>query len=198
MQRQLGDRYGWRVDGYDLNLTAFTKSIAYDHHVSLYDINERREDLRNAYDLIFLFDVIEHLENELPFLESIKFHLKPDGLLVINVPAGQWLYSRYDQVAGHFRRYSRKSLNSTLRKAGLSSITCSYWGLAYIPLIVARKLVHVFRRNLADSQVMQLGFTPPSAIVNGIFFSMARFDPVPNLFAGSSLMGIYRIDDPHA
>lgn len=197
LQRQLGARYGWKVDGYDLNQAALIKSIALDHPIFFYDINERHEDLKHSYDIIFLFDVIEHLHNESTFLESVKFHLKPNGILVVNVPAGQWLFSRYDEVAGHFRRYTQKSLNRLLGQAGFSTATCTYWGLAYIPLILARKFVLAFRSQLTDLDIIESGFKPPTAFLNSLLSYVMRFDPVPNFFGGSSLMGIYRIKAVH-
>jgi SAM-dependent methyltransferase len=197
LQRQLGARYGWTVDGYDLNQAALIKSIAVDHPVVFYDINERHEELRELYDIIFLFDVIEHLDDESMFLESVKFHLKPNGILVVNVPAGQWLFSRYDEVAGHFRRYTRKSLNNVLGQAGFATIISTYWGLAYIPLILARKLVLGLRSQLTDLDIIESGFKPPTEFLNRFLSFIMRFDTVPNSFAGSSLMGIYRLKGAH-
>ncbi|MFN7678278.1 MAG: class I SAM-dependent methyltransferase [Cyanobacteriota bacterium] len=197
LQRQLGTKYGWKVDGYDLNQAALSKSIAFDHSVVFYDINERHDDLKMKYDVIFLFDVIEHLEDEAAFLESVKFHLKSDGIIVVNVPAEQWLFSRYDEVAGHYRRYTRKSLNRIINQAGLSTIICTYWGLAYIPLILARKIVLSLNWRLTDYDIINSGFKPPSEILNKLLTSIIRFDPFPNFFAGSSLMGVYRLEDNH-
>jgi len=191
LQCQLKDRFNWAVDGYDLNQAALRNSIASDQTVEFYDINERHDDLESLYDVIFLFDVIEHIEVEGAFLDSVKFHLKKDGFLVVNVPAAPWLFSRYDKVAGHFRRYTWKTLNDTLQSSGFSPITCTYWGLLYIPLIVARKLVLDLRKRLSNEQVNTAGFKPPSAPLNSLFKNLSTLDPLPNRFGGSSLMAIY-------
>ena len=129
LQAQLKNSYNIVADGYDLNHTALANSIAISNPICFYNINERHEDLKQADDVIFLFDVIEHLEDPAYFLESVKYHLKPDGLLVVNVPAEQWLFSRYDEVVGHFRRYTMKTLNNLLEHCGFTLITGTYWGL---------------------------------------------------------------------
>ena len=54
-----------------------------------------------AYDLLLLMDVIEHVEDDLEFIRVSLEHLKPGGIIAINVPAHMKLYSRYDEVAGH-------------------------------------------------------------------------------------------------
>ncbi len=192
LQRQLEETYNLIIDGYDLNQAALQSSIATNHPTVFYDINERHKDIEAAYDIIFLFDVIEHLPNEATFLESVRFHLKPQGLLVVNVPALPWLFSKYDKVVGHYRRYTRNSLNNTLRRSEFAPITCTYWGLLYIPIILARKLLLALSPNQSDSEITQAGFKPPTNAINRFFDFLSDFDPIPNLFSGSSLMGIYR------
>ena len=176
LQRQLEDEYRWIVDGYDLNQVALTSSIAVHHPITFYDINERHTDLRGAYDIIFLLDVIEHLQDEIPFLESVKFHLRPGGLLVVNVPAEPWLCSSYDRAVGHFRRYTDKTINKIFCKSGLTLTSSSYWGLAYIPLIMLRKLILRFRPGLTESEIIEAGFKSPAKVFNKLFNLLSIFD----------------------
>jgi SAM-dependent methyltransferase len=192
LQSQLKDAFRWIVDGYDLNQAALSNSIAGDQPVVFYNVNERHPDIKCAYDVIFLFDVIEHLDDEEAFLQSVKFHLKPGGLLVINVPAGPWLFSRYDEVAGHFRRYNWRTFNDTVKRAGFTRVTCTYWGLTYVPLIIARKIMLGFRKRRSNAQINAIGFKPPSNAVNNLLKLLSCFDLLPNHFAGSSLMSIFR------
>lgn len=71
-------------------------------------------------DVIFLFDVIEHVEDETALLEELAHkHLAPGGVIFITVPAYNWLYTSHDAVLGHHRRYSLASLKQTCNNAGL-------------------------------------------------------------------------------
>ena len=63
-------------------------------------------------------DVLEHIEEPERFLRSVFFHLSPTGRLIINVPALQIFYSKYDTLVGHLRRYDINFLRQELELAG--------------------------------------------------------------------------------
>lgn len=140
LQRQIEDTYGRQVTGCELNKYALAKNISRQSRILCYDIHQRNEDLHEDFDLIFLFDVLEHIDEECRFLEAIKFHLAPGGRLIVNVPAGLWAYSEYDRVAGHLRRYSIHSFREVLHPHQMRIATWSYWGLPLIPTLFLRKL----------------------------------------------------------
>lgn len=71
-----------------------------------------------AFDLIGIFDVLEHLADDTTALKEIRKSLKPGGKLVITVPASMRLWSYVDVVAGHFRRYTCRTLSNVLLDAG--------------------------------------------------------------------------------
>lgn len=57
-----------------------------------------------------LFDVLEHIEDDLAFVERLFQIVRPSGLLYVTVPAFDWLWSTSDVDAMHYRRYTRRSL----------------------------------------------------------------------------------------
>jgi SAM-dependent methyltransferase len=67
---------------------------------------------------IGLFDVLEHIRDDVGFLAAINAALIVAGKLYITVPAYNFLWSRDDEVAGHFRRYSASLISTRLRQAG--------------------------------------------------------------------------------
>jgi len=89
---------------------------------------------------IGLFDVIEHTPDDARFLGSLRPYLKDEARLYLTVPAYQSLWSREDVAAGHYRRYTLRSLSSTLSDAGyaLEYSTYFFWWLP-IPMFVVRK-----------------------------------------------------------
>ena len=67
------------------------------------------------YDLIALFDVLEHIGDDTASLKSLSEHLSDAGRILVTVPAYQWLWSRHDERHHHFRRYSKAGLRATAR-----------------------------------------------------------------------------------
>lgn len=80
-----------------------------------------------------LFDVLEHIEDDTHFLARIRRILRPDGRVVITVPAYPLLFSNDDHFAGHYRRYTERSLAAALNSAGFTTESCSYY---FLPLLV--------------------------------------------------------------
>lgn len=65
-----------------------------------------------------LFDVIEHIDDDIKFLSKIRHALQPGGRLYLTAPAYPWLWSVEDTFARHFRRYTVLSIRSALEQAG--------------------------------------------------------------------------------
>ena len=78
---------GIRVDGCDLNQHALEKATSGKGRLLVYNVFDRNVEMLGAYDLLLLMDVIEHIDDDLAFVKASLEHLKPDGLVVINVPA---------------------------------------------------------------------------------------------------------------
>ncbi len=90
---------------------------------------------------IGLFDVIEHIDDDLAFLRALRKALVPGGRLYATVPALQSLWSADDASAGHFRRYSTAELERLLIGAGFGIDYCTYffWCLP-LPILFFRVL----------------------------------------------------------
>ena len=94
------------------------------------------------------FDVVEHIEDDLAFLKSLKSLLKPGGRFFLSVPAAQSLWSDQDVYAGHFRRYSRHTLVHLLKSAGFTVEFVSYFFTwLVLPLFLLRALPYRMRRD---------------------------------------------------
>jgi SAM-dependent methyltransferase len=72
------------------------------------------------FDAVMLLDVLEHIEDDLDLLMRLRKALKPNGVLVLKVPAGQWLYGSMDRAIGHYCRYSRQTLRQACLMAGFN------------------------------------------------------------------------------
>jgi 2-polyprenyl-3-methyl-5-hydroxy-6-metoxy-1,4-benzoquinol methylase len=102
----------------------------------------------NSFDLITLLDVIEHVEDDVEALQEISKRLSIGGVVVITVPAYMFLWSKFDEINEHKRRYSLKELNSKLLEAGFSVKRITYYNTLLFPVVyVVRKLNNAFNRS---------------------------------------------------
>jgi SAM-dependent methyltransferase len=97
----------------------------------------------SIFDAVFLFDVLEHVDQEKKMLSEIRRVLRPGGKLLVTVPAFMFLYGLQDRVSEHKRRYRRRPLVNLLRSAGFEVDYASYFNTVLFPPIAALRL---FRR----------------------------------------------------
>lgn len=188
LQRDIEDHYGIKVTGFDLNEFALQQNVSRLSRLHCYDIHQRSAEFEAQFDALLLFDVLEHIDDEAAFLQSVKFHLAPSGLLLINVPAHRFLYSRYDRAAGHVRRYGIRHLTHVAQTNGLRVRAWTYWGLPLVPLLLARKVLVGFQRE--EKAIISLGFDSGGKASNAALALLSRFEPLPQRILGTSLMAI--------
>jgi SAM-dependent methyltransferase len=82
-----------------------------------------------GYDTVVLINVLEHLPEPEEALRRIHRTLKSGGCVVVLVPALEFLHSRFDDLIGHYRRYTCKSLGSELTAAGFAIKKDVYFNL---------------------------------------------------------------------
>ncbi|MDB5411628.1 MAG: methyltransferase [Rhodospirillales bacterium] len=95
-----------------------------------------------SFAAIFSADVLCHRNvDEADALAGFHRGLARDGLLVLNLPAYQWLLSEHDHAVHNVRRYTARRVRRLLQRAGFSSIRTTYWNSVLFPLMASRRLV---------------------------------------------------------
>jgi 2-polyprenyl-3-methyl-5-hydroxy-6-metoxy-1,4-benzoquinol methylase len=188
LQRQIEEAYGREVTGFDLNEFALKQNLSRISKVCCYDIYQEDAALRERFDLIFLFDVLEHITDEDRFFKALMFHCASGGYAVVNVPAGNWAYSAYDEAAGHVRRYSIGTLRAAAGRNALEVTDWSYWGLPLVPALALRKLW--LMGNHDQGKIISAGFDTRTAAINRMLRFLSRCEPIPQKFLGTSLMAV--------
>lgn len=92
------------------------------------------------FDAVCLFDVLEHVPDDLATLAGVRQVLVPGGLVLVAVPAFNWLWSRHDDLAGHLRRYRRRGLGELMERAGFEVLALGYFNSLLFPLAVLWRL----------------------------------------------------------
>lgn len=161
---QLEAATNWTVDLAELNCMAMDRIESGRGGTFYYDILEERSSLIGAYDLVFVFDVIEHLPEPTIFLRSSLAHLKSGGALLVNVPALEWCRSAFDAAVGHIRRYDAALMKREVTGLPLSELEMRYWGLSLVPILLLRQ--QVLRLNHTRGEILETGFKPSNRLVS--------------------------------
>ena len=124
----------------------------------------------DSYDLIALFDVLEHIEQDVPSLTTLGAKLAPGGRMLISVPAMPWLWSHHDVAHHHFRRYTKGSLRKTVEAAGLSVASSGYFNTLLFPAAISQRMVQKITGSQAPADAI------PASWLNGLLGGIFRFE----------------------
>jgi SAM-dependent methyltransferase len=96
-----------------------------------------------AFGVVFSADVLCHAGvDEQAALAQFHRCLADNGVLVLSLPAYQWLMSRHDLAVSNVRRYTRSGIARLLEEAGFRVVFAGYWNMLLFPMMVlARKLL---------------------------------------------------------
>lgn len=97
----------------------------------------------NTFDLVTCFDVLcqQEVKNDTRALAELYRVLKPNGLLLLRVPAYNWLQSYHDVSVHTKHRYNTNEISSLLREVKFSILKLSYINTILFPLVVAKRIL---------------------------------------------------------
>lgn len=94
-----------------------------------------------SLDYLTALDVLEHLADDRGAVRDWARVLRPGGLCVVTVPASMALWSDWDDVLHHHRRYDRRGLLACFDPAAWDIVHCAYTNvLAYPAVWMLRRL----------------------------------------------------------
>jgi len=173
--------------GIDPNLPAEFKGDWCDENFRLSsNLNECSEE---KADVLLAMDVLEHVDNDEEVLKQWVSTMKPDGSILITVPAFQSLWSYHDEFLEHRKRYTRKELLEVAKKAGLEPVYLKYaFGYLFPVVFIVRK----FSKGSKDQQDLKL----PNPVINLIMILLGKIEKVlgGNPFFGTSVIGIFKFE----
>ena len=88
-----------------------------------------------------MFDVLEHIRDDLGVLRTLHEALVPSGRLYLTVPSFRWLWSGEDEIAGHHRRYTIATLEARLNETGFVQEFATYFFAPLpLPILIMRSI----------------------------------------------------------
>lgn len=120
------------------------------------------------FDVITLFDVLEHIEDDLAALDIIAARFKKGGRLAMTVPAYQWMWGQQDVVNLHFRRYTLGELQRKLIAKGFRITRATYFNTLLFPPIALVRLLA--RLKPGKSEAARSDFEYNTGAINELLF----------------------------
>ncbi len=105
---------------------------------------------KDEFDLIGVYDVIEHIDSDQDAIKSIYDALSDGGGAIITVPQHKWLWTENDNYSCHKRRYVKKDLVKKCKDAGFEVIRTTSYTSLLLPAFIINCLFN--RRNSADTE----------------------------------------------
>ena len=150
----------------------------------------------SAFDLVCAFDVVEHIENDKLALKEMRRVCKENGVIFITVPAFNFLWSEHDEIAHHYRRYTKKTLMKVVNTPKEKIIRNTYFNsLLFFPIAFIRGLSNLFKKKneKLESDFDKVG---KGSFLNVIFEKIFAFERrllrFLNFPIGVSLMVMYK------
>ncbi len=113
------------------------------------------EEIVEPIDLIFSSNVLEHIQNDLEILKIMRMKLKDNGKLFLYVPANMILWTKLDDIVGHYRRYDRDSLKKLCKNAGFRVEKIYYAdSLGFFITIIWKLFDKFFNKSLPSNSAL--------------------------------------------
>ncbi|MCX6732106.1 MAG: class I SAM-dependent methyltransferase [Candidatus Roizmanbacteria bacterium] len=112
-----------------------------------------------TFDVVCALDVLEHVD-DIKSIKEVKRVLKDEGSIVITVPAFHWLWSKWDEILHHKRRYTKRDLEKVLVKEGFVVQRNTYiHSFLIIPVFIVRKLKELQHKTYSSDFQINSIFT---------------------------------------
>lgn len=144
--------------------------------------NHQIKDIKNTFDTIIYFDVIEHIKDDLKEVKTASNRLNRNGHLIISVPAFQIFYSDFDKSVGHIKRYSKKDFKEIEKNCDLRIEKLIYYDSIGFFLLLINKFFSLKSKKLKYRIIIWNLLIPISKILD--FLTLNKF--------GKSLLCVFK------
>jgi SAM-dependent methyltransferase len=138
--RMLSQIPGLEVSGSEIHLSGAKMAARRAPQAEVFQMDALRMEFHRKYDAIGLFDVLEHIEDDLEIISRIRRALKQNGILFLTVPQYPKFWSPQDTLAGHKRRYAKADLENKIRQGGFQILYAGSLFCAIFPLYAISRL----------------------------------------------------------
>jgi SAM-dependent methyltransferase len=120
-----------------------------------FETHDKLADLSKKFQFVYSANVLEHIEEDVVALVQLGKVLEINGLLCVYVPAFPILFSDLDRQVGHYRRYTKETLNLALTSSGYEIVKSEYCdSLGFIATLILKSLNFSFGGATKSSKIL--------------------------------------------
>lgn len=153
------ERTGYRVSGLDISRRCLELLDRPDRTLIEADLSVGLPKDVSAYRVVLALDVIEHIDDDRAAVGRLYQLTEPGGHVLVSVPALPDLYSEFDRIQGHRRRYTPETLDRAFSGSGFNVIEMVWWGHWLVKLLANSRdrdkgragetAMEIYRRHLS-------------------------------------------------
>lgn len=167
MLSELGDVSAMEMDNYAREFAAKFSGL----HIVEGKLPDHIPFGKSKFDVICLFDVLEHIDDDQKALQKVHQRLTSHGKIILTVPAYPRLFSRHDSLHHHYRRYAQHELKHKVEQAGFNIEKVSHFNMFLLPLAL---LTRVFD-SITHAKI-STGMMIPISPLNALFYQIFKFE----------------------
>jgi SAM-dependent methyltransferase len=187
---------GYATTGLDISRQILERIDGPNRHLIEADMNHPLPLPTRTFEALFALDVIEHVDDDVQVIYRCAQLLRTGGLAVVSVPARPDLFSEFDSIQGHRRRYLPERLEQAFAGSGLIIQKIFWWGQWMVPLLQhRRKSTSPCARSGAKKYSEYLRLPPwPGPLIMKLAFAWEQRRAVRGkLHTGTSLFAIAKL-----
>ena len=174
------ERAGYEVTGLDISRGMLEMLDSPNRCLIQADLTQPLPEDFKPYDAVVAMDVIEHIDDDKQAVQTLAKLCRPGGLILVSVPALPELWSEFDEIQGHRRRYLPQTLENAFEGSGLNKLSRFWWGGWMVPILRVQRRLDRARR--------------PEGLTDWELYSY--YSRVPG-FLGRQLMKLFFFFDHH-
>lgn len=147
------ERRGYRAEGLDISRRSLERLDRPGRELIEADLVKTLPTDAKAYDAVVALDVIEHIDDDRSAVTNLCRLTRPGGIAIVSVPALPELFTEFDRVQGHRRRYLPETLKRAFTGSDFTIEQLLWWGGWLVPLLRLQRLRRRARREMTPMQI---------------------------------------------
>ena len=188
------EKHAYSTVGLDISRQALQRIDRSDRDLIEADLTQALPADVEPFDAVLALDVIEHIDDDRAVVARLGRLVKPGGVVIVSVPALPALFSEFDVVQGHRRRYLPETLALAFEETALVVDTIDWWGGWMVPLLRRRRKQPRAGSDQSPAEIYRAYLTLPSWPVRPLLRLFFYLDHYRTLFGkahtGTSLFAV--------